>query len=601
MSIPALDYNSVLSQVQTVNALRAFIPNEGGQMRAAKSQAHELIASGGNNSGKSVFGVVKGAWHTVPEIDVDSRYTGKTIHPYMDLRVPDTGVSGWFSSYSSDVQRDTLRPIIDKYLGPYILHKEYADGCYRRIILDGVKQNSEISFKWQSQKKESYAGAKKNWVCMDEPHNKNIYQEIRTRLFKSGGYMWICMTPVIDTDSPVKSADIVWMRDNVVEPWQKNKEKFPLRDIVFIDVEENYANMNEEVVEGFLAGMSIQERAIRKSGLFLLSHGRNAFDTDKLEFILSYLEDHEEESEPEFGYIISDPSEADKFKVHFEPDNSIRDFPEKPQNEWALRVWERAIDGMGLQLCPGYAISVDVAEGKAGGDYTSVTVLRKDNMRMVASIHGHIPEEELAKELWLLGHYYSDGSPDYEPAMIAVEMRNYGGITLRYLLHGHAELGIPKYPYSSIYHRPTPGDMDQGLEFGFAPGWDTNRRTRKFVIMAMREAVLLAFRSIQRKQKCTIPDIAVLREAREFIQNKEGKYEGHPDDRLLSLGIGHAILGNSSFSSLTEIEPPQKDEPDMEARFFMKQDEETGLMQVQFNYDAIVDKIMHPKPNEFQF
>lgn len=412
--------------------------------------------------------------------------------------------------------------------------------------------------------------------------------------------MWTCLTPVVDEDSPVRSQDIIWMRDNIVEPWQRHPENFPLRQVIYMDVEENYSYLDGDFIDDMLAGMSAQERAIRKSGLFILFAGRNAFDKQMLLDLLSYLEEHEEESTPTFGDYFYSAGESDKWKVEYEQNSRI-DFPDKPQSEWTHKMWERHVDGEGLQHCPGYIIGVDVAEGVPGGDYTSATVLRNDNKRMVAALHGHITEEELAKQLWLMGHYYNSGTPDYRPAELAIEIRNFGAATQRYLIHGSAELGIPKYPFSSLYQRSAPSDIDKNIGYAYAPGWDTNARTRKYVITAMREAVVLAHRAIKSGRQCTIADIGVIKEAREFVQDKNGKYQGHPDDRLFSLGIGHVVLGHGSFE-YDHSESEEKEEVvEGDANWLLKEDGDTGLLTVQFNYDSIVDQIVNPTPSELQF
>jgi hypothetical protein len=544
---------------------------------------------------------MKCAWHILPEIDKNGNLTGKTIHPHIDLRIPTNGIEGWLSTHSQDVQRDTLEPIIDKILRPFMVNEEKEDGIVKRMYFKGVKQPSWINCKWQTQGPRAYAGPKKAFVAMDEPHMRMIYREARARLFRSGGYMWTALTPVVDEESPIRAQDVIWMRDEIVEPYDRNPEKFPQREVIYVDVEENYDYVPGDFIDEMLAGMSQQEKAIRKTGAFILFSGRNCFDKEKVQTILNYLEKNEDESTAEYGHITFDAHQTDeRWQFEFVPDR-VEDFPDKPINEWILKVWERAIPEEGLQSCPGYLITVDVAEGKAGGDYTCAYVFRKDNRRIVACIHGHIPEEELAKQLWLLGHYYNDGAPDYDPADLAIEIRNFGAATQRYLIHGSAELGIPQYPYYKFYHRPSPADIAQNREFAMAPGWDTNRATRRFVITAMRQAIVLAYRCIQTGKHCIIPDLGVLREAREFIMNKQGKYEGHPDDRLFALGIGHHILGDESFQYLLPEQPQQEQPMSDDVIWFMKERPETGLVEVGFNMEGVINEVLQQSNNELNF
>lgn len=604
MAVPASKIQTTLGKVRQGNAVRNFTANEGGQKMLFSSKKHEIILAGGNSSGKSYCLIMWCAWRILPELDKHGRLTGKTIHPHIDLRIPTTGIEGWLSSHSQDVQRDTLEPLIDRILSPYMVNTEREDGVIKRMYFKGMQKPSWINCKWQTQGPRAYAGPKKAFVAMDEPHMRMIYREARARLFRSGGYMMTALTPVVDEDSPIRAQDVLWMRDDIVEPYHRHPERFPQREVIYVDVEENYDYVDGDFIDDMLAGMSAQEKAIRKSGLFILFSGRNCFDKQKVQEILSYLEAHPEESTPEYGQIIFDQEQSEeKWVFDFVPDSRI-DFEDKPQGEWALKVWERAVGSEGLQHSPKYSITVDVAEGKIGGDYTCAYVFRNDNRRIVASIHGHITEEELAKQLWLLGHYYNDGLPDYDPAELAIEVRGgagYGAATQRYLMHGSAELSIPKYPFYKFYHRPTASDLAMNREFAAAPGWDTNSKTRNFVITAMRQAIVLAYRAIKSGNKCIIPDAGALREAREFIMNKNGKFEGHPDDRLFGLGIGHCILGDHSFQYLLPSLPPPKEAPLPKGTTWYTKEEESGLRTIHFNLPGIIEEVMGNSNDELVF
>lgn len=605
MALPANQVHGTLQRVRKGNAVRNFKPNDGGQKQLFASKKHELIFAGGNSSGKSYCLIMWCAWRILPEIDKNGKLTGKTIHPHLDLRIPTIGIEGWLSTHSQDVQRDTLEPLIEKILRPYMVNTEREDGVIKRMYFKGMQKHSWINCKWQTQGPRAYAGPKKAFVAMDEPHMRMIYREARARLLRSGGYMMTALTPVVDQESPLRAQDVLWMRDEIVEPFSRHPERFPLRDVIYVDVEENYDYVDGNFIDEMLAGMTTQERAIRKSGLFILFAGLNCFDKQKVHDILKYLETNPDESTPEYGEIIFDQEQSDeRWVFEFVPDNRI-EFEDKPQGEWALKIWERVVGSEGLQHSPKYLITVDVAEGKVGGDYTAAYVFRKDNRRIVAAIHGHITEENLAKQLWLLGHYYNDGAPDFEPAELAIEVRGgagYGATTQRYLIHGSAELGIPKYPYFKFYHRPTAADLAMGKEYAFAPGWDTNSKTRNFVVTAMRQAIVLAYRAIQTGNQCIIPDIGALKEACEFILNfRKNRFEGTPDDRLFALGIGHCVLGDESFQYLLPPPPAKELEIPKDVTWYLREDEETGIQTVNFNEAAIMAKLMEDNSGELRF
>lgn len=594
MSLSQMDTDraGLINDIESTPALEYFEENAGGEELFFRTAAHEIILSGGNSSGKSLCGIVRGCYHTIPEKDKYGKMTGKTIHPYLDIRIPTAGVEGWISTWSQDTQRDTLRTLMEKYMKPYFSRPpDVSDGVYKRLYFEG---NSWVNMKWQTQGVEAYRGPKKNWIFMDEPHKEMIYKETRARLFRSGGYMWTCMTPIVDMNDPLKSQDVIWMRDEIVEPWERDPDKFPLRHVIYMDVSENSRYVDIDFIEKTLAGMSSVEQAIRRSGSFLMFTGRHCFDQAIVMKLRTYLIEHPEESEPQYGHLEYDSAEGDDWKVKF-----IRDkreyFPDNPSGEYVLKIWEEPVPEDGLQLSPGYTITVDVAEGKPGGDYTSVYVFRDDNRRIVAGLHGHISEEVLARELWLLGNYYNDTGPNYRPALMVIEVRTYGAATQKYLLVGNTELNIPKYPGDRFYYRPTPADLAMGKKYAYAPGWDTNSATRKFVVTGMREMLMRAYASIAKGNKCTIPDIGCIKEATGFVQNKKGRFEGNPDDRLFCLGIANNVLDKPHNPMILSSQEPELTDGDH--TWIMEKSEDSGIYQVRFNIEGIMSKVMKEKPD----
>lgn len=540
----------IFDVVEKSTVLDKFTPNPGldgepgGQEIFFETMAKEIILAGGNSSGKSWCGMIQSAFHILPEKDENGDKTGRTIHPNKTLRIPTTGIEGWMSSYSQDVQRDNLRSIFDKVFGPYVRERDIRDGIMHRAMFEGMdpRYPSWINCKWQTQGPKAYAGPKKHFIYLDEPHSRAIYRECQFRLTK-GGVMWICMTPVVDADSPMLSRDVIWMRNDIIEPWERDPTMFPQRIVIYVDVEENYRHIDEEQVKAILAGLSPVERKIRKSGLFLVYTGKSCFNRQMLLETKDYLQENIQEASPKYGVLLEDLQEKPGHQVKFVEDEEIDYFPDKPDGEYAIRIWELPVPREGLQDNPGYVIAVDVAEGKPGGDYTCAYVFRRDTKAIVACLHGHLPEEQLAKELWLLGHYYNSGTPQFKPAWLAIEIRNQGNITQTYLIRGYAELGIKKYPIGRIFHRPTDTDLKKGMGYGTAPGWDTHVGTRSHVVAGARRAMVEAYREISNDRLCSIPDLACIDEGLGFVMDSNGKkYEGHPDDRIITLGIGHAVM-----------------------------------------------------------
>lgn len=585
------DLNSILAEIEAKPALEQIRANLGGQDRFARTLAHEIILAGANKSGKSTMGVVRCGYHTIAERDKYGRMTGKTIHPYLDLRIPARGVDGWISTWSSETQVDVLHPLIEKYLEPYYSKPplKNEDGAIKEMYFP---PNSIIRTKWQKQRLGSYAGPNKSFVYMDEPHKKSIYNECKARTFESQGYTWICMTPVIDPDSPLGNEDVMWMRKDIIEPWMRDKSKFPLTDVIYIDLEENSQFINIEHIDGMMATFSSVEKLIRRTGRFVVFTGRHCFNQQMVTEINNYLMDHPEESIPEYGALEYDDTESGNlYKIVF--DRHDRDFfPYEPSGEYTMKFWEHPVMDDDLQENPGYTMACDVAEGSPGGDYSSVHVARNDNSRIVAALHGHLSEEVLAKELWLLGHYYNDGGQGCRPAMLAIEVKrgSYGSSAQKLLISGSRDFDVPRYPMDRMYFRPTTKDIASGKKYAYAPGWDTNSATRKYVITGMREGILRAYKSIQDDKHCSIPDLGILKEAEGFVQNKAGKYTGNPDDRLFSLGILNIILDKTVDDMLlSEEEEPTYTDQDT---WFIEPNE-SGILVPHFNFEGVINREMN--------
>jgi phage terminase large subunit-like protein len=575
MSIPVTfsteeqhELEQLLSVVDESTLLQSFTPNPGGQYEFFQdTDHHEIIFAGGNGSGKSFCGMVNGAWHTVGEEDTEGNLTGKTIHPYKDLRIPTTGVEGWMSSYSQDVQRDNLEPIFHRIMDPYVLGSpEYKDGIMQRVMFKGIDSRypSWWNCKWITQGVNAYKGAKKNWVWMDEPHPRAIYNEAKQRLTRSGGYMWTTLTPIVDSETPLLARDVLWMHKDLVEPWERNPADLPQLCIYYVDMDENERHLDIEFIHDMMKGMPELEQKIRKSGLFLVFTGKTPFNRQMVLDIRNYLLDHITEATPEYGDLVYDNAEPDGSKVKFINNEEMDYFPEHPEGTWSVKIWERPVPTKELQVSPGYLISCDVAEGKIGGDYINAYVFRRDTRRVVAGLHGHLTEDVLAKQLWLLGHYYHDGGRQHKPATLAIEVKpgSFGSTCMTYLIRGYKEFNIPKYPLGKIFHRPTVPDLKRGVRTMSAPGWDTNVATRPYVIAGMRRGLVGAFETIQKNQICSLPDLGCVNEALGFVQNKNGKFEGHPDDRIISFGIGHQVMDLLDQGQGYVIEEDKPEEPD---------------------------------------
>lgn len=122
-----------------------------------------------------------------------------------------------------------------------------------------------------------------------------------------------------------------------------------------------------------------------------------------------------------------------------------------------LEVWKRPQSGKQ------YFIGVDVAKGKADGDYSCAPVYDADK-NLVAMWHGHIDPDALGNPVLInLGEWYNE-------ALIAIEENN----------HGLTTINAIKYSYSNLYKRTSYDKItDQEKQ---EIGWFTSNRTKPLMI-----------------------------------------------------------------------------------------------------------------------
>lgn len=570
MSAGLIDISQEIAVLEDTPLVSEYQPNAGGQDQFAHSKKHQIILSGANDSGKTYSGMMMDAWHLIPEIDELGNETGYTIHPNLRIKLDPAGILGWISSYSQDVQLDTIHPQYEKIFRPYV-HKEYREEGVLHWFETKSPAGSTgfVNFKWQTQGWEAYRGAKVNFIHLDEPHAEAIYNECVARLFDKEGYMWTTMTPIVDPKvSPSRIRDVIWMVKRLVEPYFRNKAKFPELEIIFIDLEENAAYVNTQFAKDMLAGVSEDEYIIRTKGRFLIIMGMTAFNERRLDRLHFYQSDNPELSIPEYGYLHYNVEGTDHNEdVYFE-ELDQEDYPDDPENdgEYIVRIWQRPIKEQ-LGIVPDYHIGADLSEGKQGGDPMCAYVKRADTRQIVASVAGYLDAEEAAKQLNLLGRYYR--SADGSLAKLALEVNN-PGPSMSYLLNGSSELGIKKYDAISLYQRPTTDNLALGLHIPSPHyGWLTTRGNRHYLVGQGRGLLARAMDQIERRGPLLIPDSGWVSEARTFVKDNRGKFkaaEGFHDDRIIASGIADMSIEQGVFQA--PVYQPMAQEPREPARLF---------------------------------
>lgn len=537
--------------------IRQFRPNDGGQQAFCESNAHTKFLSGANSSGKTYVGLVMDGFHVIAEKDKYGKPTGFTINPYQRLRIPTGGRQVWLSSYSQDVQKENIDPLFKMLLKPYVLPgKDHIEAGVRQWAhFDG----GTLNMKWQTQGLDSYTGAKLDAIHYDEPHTEAIFNEGQARLIQKDGWSWTTLTPVISArQTALRASEIVWLKRKILDPWLRDQATFEDMEVFFVDIEENAMYVDPLVAMRRFQHMDRAERHVRKTGIPIEIAGDICFEPESMDLLGEYQDAHPEETQPEYGVLMHDAGESDEmFKITFLETRPA--FPEHPTMGWTFKIWEHPLKNEALAR-PYYYIGCDAAEGMEGGDYSSAYVKRSDSKQIVAALHGHLSEIELAKQLWLLGWYYANISRttgQFEPATLAIEVNNIGKTTLTLLLNGFKERGIKPYQRGSIYRRPRIEDLHAGLHVpGDVWGWQTTAGTRHYLITEARISLANAVDEIVKPARTRgpllIPDTGWLAEARSMVRDSSGKYaaiSGLFDDRILSGAIADMAIKQGVFTT----------------------------------------------------
>ena len=175
-----------------------------------------------------------------------------------------------------------------------------------------------------------------------------------------------------------------------------------------------------------------------------------------------------------------------------------------------LTVWRRPVSN---QI---YVLGVDTAEGLAHGDYSCIQVLDVRTGEQAACWHGHIPPDNLAEEVHMLGLWYND-------ALCCVESNNHGLTTITQL----RQLGYP-----NLYRKRSLNSETNRMSQEY--GWKTTRTSKPLMIddlgMALKNDELIL------RCKDTVGEL------RTFVRNERGQMSGSPfDDRVMALALANQM------------------------------------------------------------
>jgi hypothetical protein len=185
-----------------------------------------------------------------------------------------------------------------------------------------------------------------------------------------------------------------------------------------------------------------------------------------------------------------------------------------------FKVWEKPEDNVK------YVIGGDVAEGKEitangkEGDYSVLTVIRRDNNRVVCRYRAHIDPDQFGDVACRLGWYYNE-------ATIAIEVNNQGLATVQKIRDRlYRKMYMREKGFDALFEEPTA-----------KMGWRTDKSS-KFIMISelakyIRDGVIID------------TDIVAIREYMTYVRDDTGRtnaQEGHHDDCVMSTAIAVQLL-----------------------------------------------------------
>jgi phage terminase large subunit-like protein len=193
-----------------------------------------------------------------------------------------------------------------------------------------LENGSTLEFMSYDQQLDKFAGTSRHFIHFDEEPPKDIFIENRARLIDTGGHYWITMTPVLGMD---------WVYDDIYMPG-KNDAGSNI-SVIEVDMTENpYLSQGE--IEGFLSGLSADERTARVRGKFVRVGGLvfKFFDPD-LHVVDPFVPPKSWEWYVSLDHGYNNPTAIYWHAVS--PDGQVVTFSEAYDNEHTVDYWATLI------------------------------------------------------------------------------------------------------------------------------------------------------------------------------------------------------------------------------------------------------------------
>ena len=212
------------------------------QLDFMTSKKKGRVLLGGNQSGKSLVGVIEGLSHA----------TGKypAWYPqHLKMRQPTTGriiVSDFSKGFG-----EVVLPKISEWLPEHLIRsiKRNHEGYPEKYILTN---GSSFDVCTHQQEKDVFEGWVGSWAWFDEPPPRYAYIGTLRGLISNRGRFWLTLTPLSEP----------WIYDELVVPQEKDI------DVFYVDIRDN-PYLNEDSIKEFEKSLSPEEVEARIHGKFL--------------------------------------------------------------------------------------------------------------------------------------------------------------------------------------------------------------------------------------------------------------------------------------------------------------------------------------------
>lgn len=214
-----------------------------------KSLAKGRQFLGGNRTGKTVSGAA----------EMVMWLTGR--HPYRPL--PELPIRGRIVSvdFKQGVEK-IVKPEIMRWMPASELRgKSWTSAYDNQTDTLWLENGSFVEFMSYEQALEKFAGTSRHCIWFDEEPPKDIFDECKARLIDTGGSWWMSMTPV---------NGMTWTYDDIFLPATTGTD--PFTEVFVADMTQN-KYLGELEVEGYLSGLSDDDKKIRGSGQYVAVGG----------------------------------------------------------------------------------------------------------------------------------------------------------------------------------------------------------------------------------------------------------------------------------------------------------------------------------------